>query len=127
MSRKAISDISRIPSSNRIVRIADGNINGNQVRRGSLTVCRRADGAKRPADPIAATQMKIPPQTSLNRGSLNLDDKFEVKHWTTQWGVTVEDLRRAMDKVGPSVHAIAKELGKSDDLEAEHRSKQPHP
>jgi uncharacterized protein YukE len=71
--------------------------------------------------------MKITTQTPLNRGSLNLDDKFEVKHWTTQWSVTVEDLRRAMDKVGPSIHAIAKELGKSDDQEAAHRSKKLYP
>jgi hypothetical protein len=42
--------------------------------------------------------MKITTQTPLNHGSLNLDDKFEVKHWTTQWGVTVEDLRRAIDR-----------------------------
>jgi hypothetical protein len=26
-----------------------------------------------------------------------------------------------MDKVGPSIHALAKELGKSEELESEHR------
>jgi hypothetical protein len=50
---------------------------------------------------------------------LDLGNKFEVKHWTIQWGVTLEDLRRAIDKVGPSIHAIAKELGKSEELESQ--------
>jgi hypothetical protein len=67
--------------------------------------------------------MKITTQTPLNRGSLNLEDKFEVKHWTSRWNVTIEDLRRAMDKVGPSIHAIAKELEMSEELESEHRPK----
>jgi hypothetical protein len=59
-------------------------------------------------------------QTPLTRGTLNLDDKFAVKHWTTEWGVTIEQLQQAIEKVGPSIHAIAKELGQSDELEGEH-------
>jgi hypothetical protein len=53
----------------------------------------------------------------LTRGTLNLDDKFAVKHWLKQWGVTIEELQQAIDKVGPSIHAIAKELGQSEELE----------
>ena len=59
-------------------------------------------------------------QTPLSRSTLNLDDKFAVKHWTTQWGVTIEELQQAIEKVGPSIHAIAKELGQSEELESEH-------
>jgi hypothetical protein len=58
--------------------------------------------------------MKLKKQAPLTRGTLNLNDKFEVKHWTTRWGVTLEELRRATDKVGPSIPAIAKELGESE-------------
>jgi hypothetical protein len=61
--------------------------------------------------------MDIRKQTPLTRGTLNLDDKFAVKHWTTQWGVTLEELQ-AIDKVGPSIHAIAKELGQSEEFES---------
>ena len=60
-------------------------------------------------------------QASLTRGTLNLDDKFAVKHWTTHWGVSVVELQQAIDKVGPSIHAIAKELGQSEEFENEHR------
>jgi hypothetical protein len=49
----------------------------------------------------------------LNRASLNLEDKSATRHWTREWGVTKRDLQRAIDKVGPAIHAIAKELGKS--------------
>jgi Protein of unknown function (DUF3606) len=58
--------------------------------------------------------MKIKKQAPLTRGTLNFADKFAVKHWIAQWGVTVEELQRAADKVGPSIPAIAKELGKSE-------------
>jgi hypothetical protein len=47
-----------------------------------------------------------------NRGTLNLENKSEARHWTKEWGVTRGDLQAAIDKVGPSVHAVAKELGK---------------
>jgi hypothetical protein len=62
--------------------------------------------------------MDIRKQTPLTRGTLNLDDKFAVKHWTAQWGVTIEELQQAIDKVGPSIHAIAKELGQSEEFES---------
>jgi hypothetical protein len=48
-----------------------------------------------------------------NRGTLNLENKSEARHWTKEWGVTRGDLQAAIDKVGPAVHAVAKELGKS--------------
>jgi Protein of unknown function (DUF3606) len=48
-----------------------------------------------------------------NRGTLNLENKSEARHWTKEWGVTRCDLQAAIDKVGPAVHAVAKELGKS--------------
>jgi hypothetical protein len=50
---------------------------------------------------------------SPNRGTLNLENKSEARHWTKEWGVTRNDLQVAIDKVGPAVHAVAKELGKS--------------
>jgi Protein of unknown function (DUF3606) len=59
--------------------------------------------------------MKARKQTPLSRGILNLDEDFQVKHWTAQWGVTKEQLQRAIEKVGPSIHAIAKELGKAEE------------
>ena len=63
---------------------------------------------------FSGVNMKLRKQVPLTRGTLNLDDKFAVKHWIAEWGATVEELQRAADKVGPSIPAIAKELGKSD-------------
>jgi hypothetical protein len=54
-------------------------------------------------------------KTPLDRASLNLDDESATKHWTKEWGVTKTDLQRAIDKVGPAIHAVAKELGKSQE------------
>ncbi len=51
----------------------------------------------------------------LDRASLNLEDKSATRRWTKEWGVTKTDLQRAIDKVGPAIHAVAKELGKSQE------------
>ncbi len=47
----------------------------------------------------------------LDRGNLNLDDPAATRHWTKKWRVTRSELQRAIDKVGPTVRAVAKELG----------------
>ena len=49
-------------------------------------------------------------QPSLNRANIDIRNKWEVRHWTKEWDVTKSELQRAIDKVGPTVHAIAKEL-----------------
>jgi Protein of unknown function (DUF3606) len=47
----------------------------------------------------------------LNRASLNLEDRAATRHWSKTWGVSKRDMQRAVEKVGPTVHAVAKELG----------------
>jgi uncharacterized protein DUF3606 len=49
-------------------------------------------------------------QPSLDRANIDIRNKWEVRHWTKEWDVTKSELKRAIDKVGPTVHAIAKEL-----------------
>jgi Protein of unknown function (DUF3606) len=49
-------------------------------------------------------------QPSLDRANIDIRNKWEVRHWTKEWDVTKIELQRAIDKVGPAVHAIAKEL-----------------
>jgi hypothetical protein len=51
---------------------------------------------------------KSPP---LNRRNLNLDDPAAARHWIKKWRVSRSELQRAIDRVGPTVHAVAKELG----------------
>ena len=53
----------------------------------------------------------------LNRGEpdrsrINLDEDYEVKYWTRHLGISAEELKRLVDKVGNSAAAVRKELGK---------------
>jgi hypothetical protein len=56
-------------------------------------------------------------QTSLDRANIDIRNKWELRHWTKEWDVPKSELKRAIDKVGPAVHAVAKELrGKGFEL-----------
>lgn len=46
-----------------------------------------------------------------DRSKINMQEDFEVKHWTHALGVSREELQRAVDKVGNSAAAVRKELG----------------
>jgi hypothetical protein len=47
-----------------------------------------------------------------DRSRININEDYEVRHWTKTLGVTREDLARAIEKVGPTAAAVRKELGK---------------
>lgn len=47
-----------------------------------------------------------------DRSRVNVHEDYEVRYWTEKWGVTEERLRQAVQKVGVSVEAVARELGK---------------
>jgi hypothetical protein len=49
----------------------------------------------------------------LPRSGLNLSEPSQVRHWTKKWDVSKEQLARAVERVGPTVKAVAKELGKA--------------
>jgi hypothetical protein len=53
----------------------------------------------------------------LERANLNLDNRAATRHWSKTWGVSKREMQRAIDKVGPTVHAVAKELGVAHDLD----------
>jgi hypothetical protein len=46
-----------------------------------------------------------------DRSKINMSEDFEVKHWLKALGVSRDELRRAVDKVGNSAAAVRKELG----------------
>jgi hypothetical protein len=48
-----------------------------------------------------------------DRSRINMHEDYEVRHWTKTFGVTRDELQRAVDKVGSSVEAVRKELGKA--------------
>lgn len=47
---------------------------------------------------------------AADRARINMGDGDEVHYWTQKWGVSQERLQQAVDKVGPSVKAVAREL-----------------
>jgi hypothetical protein len=64
----------------------------------------------RAVDPVAGNivmqRVKHPPV----RNKINLADPSQVRAWTKRLGVSVEALKAAVDKVGNSVAAVAKEV-----------------
>lgn len=48
-----------------------------------------------------------------DRGLINMSEEHEVRYWTRHLGVSLEDLQRAVDKVGSSATAVRKQLGKA--------------
>jgi hypothetical protein len=49
-----------------------------------------------------------------DRSKINMNEDYEVKHWTHALGVSREALQKAVDKVGNSAAAVRKELGLKD-------------
>ena len=49
---------------------------------------------------------------SQDRNRINMNEDYEVKYWTHHLGVSREELKRAVEKVGNSAAAVRKELGK---------------
>jgi len=49
--------------------------------------------------------------TDSDRKAIDMDDASIVKHWTMHLGVSHEELKSVVEKVGNSVKAVEKELG----------------
>ena len=48
-----------------------------------------------------------------DRKLISLTQGYEVEDWSQRFGVSEEELRAAVDRVGSSAEAVAKELGRS--------------
>jgi hypothetical protein len=48
-----------------------------------------------------------------DRARVNVNEDHEVRYWTEKWGVSKEQLAAAVNKVGVSADAVARELGKA--------------
>jgi hypothetical protein len=46
-----------------------------------------------------------------DRSKINMHQPHEVKYWTRELGVSVDELQRAVDKVGNSAATVRKQLG----------------
>lgn len=46
-----------------------------------------------------------------DRTRINVNEDWELLYWTKQFGVNEATIRKAVQKVGPSVEAVREELG----------------
>ena len=56
----------------------------------------------RPEDPDAKARTQV-----------NVNDADDVRYWTERFGVDEDALRHAVDQVGPSAEAVARQLEKN--------------
>ena len=49
---------------------------------------------------------------SADRARINVNESHEVTYWTKALGVSAEELRKAVETVGPMADAVRKHLGK---------------
>lgn len=47
-----------------------------------------------------------------DRQRVNMSEDYEVRYWSTKWGVTREQLADAVRQAGPMASAVARQLGK---------------
>lgn len=47
-----------------------------------------------------------------DRARVNVHEAYEVTYWTKKFGVTADQLRAAVQAVGPMAHNVARHLGK---------------
>lgn len=47
-----------------------------------------------------------------DRSRINVHEDYELRDWSQKFGVTQEQLKKAVEKVGTSAEKVAKELGK---------------
>ena len=45
-----------------------------------------------------------------DRARINVNEEWEVRHWTEALGVSKEELERAVQQVGPSAQAVREHL-----------------
>jgi uncharacterized protein DUF3606 len=54
---------------------------------------------------------------TIRKGNgINVTDRRELAFWSRRFGITPEQLRRAVKQVGTEITALAKYLGKAGDL-----------
>jgi len=48
-----------------------------------------------------------------DRSRISLSEDYEVRYWTQKFGVSRQELEKAVAKAGQSAAAVARELGKT--------------
>jgi hypothetical protein len=48
-----------------------------------------------------------------DRAKINVQEKYEMDYWSKKFGVTRDQLRSAVKKVGPAAEAVERKLNRS--------------
>ena len=49
-----------------------------------------------------------------DRESINVHDDYELRQWSKKFGVSAEELKKAVQKIGDSAEAVRNHLGKEE-------------
>ena len=76
-----------------------------------LTGSRRAELATLPAVILSPRgRVRAERSTGGNASRINVHERYEVEYWSKKFGVTADQLRAAVAKVGVSAKAVEDEL-----------------
>ncbi|HTI86301.1 MAG TPA: DUF3606 domain-containing protein [Alphaproteobacteria bacterium] len=48
-----------------------------------------------------------------DRDRIDIEDEYDIRHWSQRFNVSADKLKAAVDKAGPVAEDVAKALGKS--------------
>ena len=52
-------------------------------------------------------------KTAADRKRINVNEDYECRYWSERFGVSPEELKRAVERVGPMADDVARALGKA--------------
>ena len=52
-------------------------------------------------------------KVAADRKRINVNEDYELRYWTEKFGVSADELKRAVERVGPMADDVARALGKA--------------
>lgn len=52
-------------------------------------------------------------KVAADRKRINVNEDYELRYWTEKFGVSADELKRAVERVGPMAEDVARALGKA--------------
>jgi len=52
-------------------------------------------------------------KTAADRKRIDVSENYECRYWSERFGISADELKRAVERVGPMVDDVARALGKA--------------
>ena len=52
-------------------------------------------------------------KTGADRKRININEDYECRYWSEKFGVSADELKRTVERVGPMANDVARALGKA--------------